>query len=452
VNDGRKKFLARRRGSILIIAMVACFTISAMVLVLCRSMATEAIASANQAAELQAGAIERGGEQYVLGIISSQSTAALQLTDDQFDAIQIGDGWFWILRPQYDDASLPTFGLVDESSKLNLNTVNYNQLMQLPGMTDDVASSIFNWRSVANALPQGAQDNDYLSQQDGYHAKTYFAPNTLYETVEELLLVRGVTKQMLYGDGTETPLGQQSSTAVMSSGMSAGGDVEISRGLYDLLTIYSQETGSGGQRSVRLVTPGNRLQLQTFLAQTLGHAVIVPPGTYTNLYTFYLATRMSSDDFSKIFHSLTTAAPGTAPVVARVNVNTASPEVLTCLGLGSADVQKLISARASAGNDPAAQIGWVLKTLGNDAAGIMSQNVITDQPSRYSADILAVNNNGRAFKRVRIVVDTSGTTPQIIYRRDITDRRGWPMDPQLLATIRAGQFTGSDVTTPGATP
>src|SRR5450432_2712466 len=121
----RSNNLARRRGSILIVAMLTCFTLASVVLVLSRTMATEAIASANQAAQLQAASIERGGEQYVLGAITDQSSAVLQLTDDQFNAIPVGDGWFWVMRPQYDDTSLPIFGLVDESSKLNLNTANY---------------------------------------------------------------------------------------------------------------------------------------------------------------------------------------------------------------------------------------------------------------------------------------------------------------------------------------
>jgi hypothetical protein len=78
----------------------------------------------------------------------------------------------------------------------------------------------------------------------------------------------------------------------------------------------------------------------------------------------------------------------------------------------------------------------VLDTLGVKARGL--GKVITGKTSQYSADIIAVTGNGRAFKRVRIVVDASGDTPQIVYRRELTDR-GWPMDPQILASLRAGE-------------
>jgi hypothetical protein len=158
---------------------------------------------------------------------------------------------------------------------------------------------------------------------------------------------------------------------------------------------------------------------------------------------------MSTDDFSKVFDSLVVRVASNGDTAAnsaifgRINVNTAPPEVLACInqGLSAADVQKIVAARAANNGDPAAPIGWLVSALGADVNQL--GNAVTDQPSRYSADILAVSGNGRAFKRVRVVIDASGQTPQIIYRRDITDR-GWPMDPQLLTTIRAGQFTGND--------
>ena len=118
--------------------------------------------------------------------------------------------------------------------------------------------------------------------------------------------------------------------------------------------------------------------------------------------------------------------------------------MLLCIqGLDPGDADKLISQRGSVGNADTGSIGWVADALGQKAIGIGNQ--ITGKSTRYSADILAVSGNGRAFKRVRIVVDmgsTTGATPKIIYRRDLTDR-GWPMDPQILASLRNGGGPGN---------
>jgi len=36
------------------------------------------------------------------------------------------------------------------------------------------------------------------------------------------------------------------------------------------------------------------------------------------------------------------------------------------------------------------------------------------------------------------VVDASSGTPQIVYRRDLSDA-GWPLDPSVLESLRSGQ-------------
>ncbi len=55
-----------------------------------------------------------------------------------------------------------------------------------------------------------------------------------------------------------------------------------------------------------------------------------------------------------------------------------------------------------------------------------------------SADIVATDATGRAFKRYQAVYSTRGTPPTIIYWRDLTSL-GWPLDGQILADLRAGK-------------
>src|SRR4030095_10482969 len=127
----------------------------------------------------------------------------------------------------------------------------------------------------------------------------------------------------------------------------------------------------------------------------------------------------------------------------RININTAPRDVLLCLdNLESADVDKLIAGRPSVSNIQPGQVSWIINAIGDKAIGLGEQ--VTTRTLQWSADILAVTGNGRAFKRCRIVVDMQSGTPQIIYRRDLTDR-GWPMDPTILASLRTGQFAGSGV-------
>ncbi len=98
----------------------------------------------------------------------------------------------------------------DESGKINLNFVSEEQLralVQVVGIqqpdSDIIVDSIMDWRDVDTARrPNGAEDDYYQSLPVPYKAK-----NNRMETVEELLLVRGVTPEYYYGHQERVPDG-----------------------------------------------------------------------------------------------------------------------------------------------------------------------------------------------------------------------------------------------------
>lgn len=446
----------RQRGSILILAMFVVFGMAALVLVLGRSMRVETLASANLASSLQAMAIERGAEQYVLAALVEQKDSLADLGEEYFACVPVGNGYFWILRPDYGDDQSPVFGLTDEAGKININSASYNTLMKLPNMTDDVAAAIVDWRDTdETSQPGGAENEYYQSLPEPYTCK-----NAPFETVEELLLVRNFTRELLYGAGDAPPLGEQSQ--FHSGGFTT--DLQTARGLYDYLTIYSSETSTAadGSQRINLNDENQRTQLRDLLQKQLGTNrgdeivnAMGRNGRFQDVFDFYFQVKMKSDELAKVIDNLTATATtgggaagggGAASAAAqkvsgRVNVNSAPREVLFCLGsLESADVDKLLTERQRAASTTTNSIAWVVDALDRKAIGL--GNLITGKSSRYSADILAVSGDGRAFKRVRIVVDASGTEPQIIYRRDLTDR-GWPMDPEILTAMRSGQGPGN---------
>ena len=449
----------RRPGTILVVTMLIVFTLASMVLVICSSMRVEATAAANMAASLQASTVERGAEQYVIALLTEQKDTLADLTEDYFQQVPVGDSFFWIVRPDYDDTSLPLFGLTEENAKLNVNNASNDSLMKLPYMTDDVATAIVSWRggAAAGSTGSGGSPDQYYASL-GYQSK-----QGAFESVEELLLLRGMNRQMLYGDGTAPPLGVRSNYVTSSTGTN---DMIVARGWFNYLTVYSTETAAAGQK-VNVNNTQDRQPLNDLLTKQLNNAARVQAimgsltrnSNFVDLFDFAQQTTMKSSELDLVYDSLVAtpaqggagggAAGGAAAatkVVGRVNVNVAPREVLMCLpGLESAEVEKLIAARAS--NQPGTTtVGWVLDALQQKARGLGTR--ITGKSSQYSADIVAVTGNGRAFKRVRIVVDASGTTPQITYRRDLTDR-GWPMDPQILASLRAGQQLDTTGSTTG---
>jgi type II secretory pathway component PulK len=435
-----------RNGTVLIVAMLVCFALASLVLALTRSMRAENLASANDAAALQADAVERGAEQYVLAMLQQEGEEAINLPENQFNGVRVGDGYFWILRPQYDDAAMPVFGLTPESGKLNLNATSFDSMSLIPGMEYTPASCIMDWRDEDNRLERdGAESEYYLALPE-----PYFCKNAPIETVEELLMVRGVTRQMLYGDGTAPPLGEQTGIVVRDV-TSLDLEPQLARGWYDLFTVKSSEpnTAADGQQRINVsVSRGDRPAMRRRLLERLkqrldparAEAIVSQVGDnrMQDAFVMYYRCRLKPEELDKIADDIGTTNDQT--LTGRININTAPRDVLMCIEtLDPADVDKLISARPAAGSIKPGDLSWVISALGERTISAQLGSRITTHTYQWTADILAVSGNGRAFKRCRIIVDTASGTPQIVYRRDLT-QKGWPMDTRILASIRAGEM------------
>lgn len=154
------------------------------------------------------------------GVLNNPTSMQAIVVDDEGD--EFDRGRFSILSPAQADGvySGYRFGLENESGKLNVNALlapgadgeASNRLMALPGMTPEIADAILDWL-----------DADEAPRTAGAEAETYSQLSPAYEPrngpiadLDELLLVRGVTPELLYGidqnrnlmvDATETPRG-----------------------------------------------------------------------------------------------------------------------------------------------------------------------------------------------------------------------------------------------------
>ena len=91
-----------------------------------------------------------------------------------------------------------TVRVTDETSKLNINTATREQLLGLPYMLEDIADAIIDWRDT-DEMPSevGVEGGYYENLTYGYLTR-----NGPFRTIRELLLVRGVTEELFYGEDT----------------------------------------------------------------------------------------------------------------------------------------------------------------------------------------------------------------------------------------------------------
>lgn len=186
----------RTRGSVLIIAIGITIALTGLVFVFTRQMRVELLASGNMVSAIQAGAVVRGAAQHVASRLATTTDRTTLDTVIASQGVPIGEGQYWILRPDAENEQNYGYGIVDEASKLNINTATIDMLMLLPGMTPELAASIVDWRDEDSIVSEGggAESETYLLLPDPYYCK-----NAPFETLDELRLVKGATPEILYG-------------------------------------------------------------------------------------------------------------------------------------------------------------------------------------------------------------------------------------------------------------
>ncbi|EAQ78869.1 type II secretion system protein GspK [Blastopirellula marina] len=251
-----------RRGAVLIVVLVVVMMLTLGAYAFTELMQTENHAVQLTGRQIQARAFAESGESFLESYLAQEpeyitelggiydNPAMFQgqlLVDDEEDERQRGR--FTILAPLVDiDGYLDgiRYGLEDESARLNLNALlmleeqsgaaselasaaglsdasgaaaasgagasatitglasdealtsgstGRQLLMGLPGMTEDIADAILDYIDEDDEPREFGAEVDYYSGLD----PPYAPKNGPLETVEELLLVRGVTPQLLFG-------------------------------------------------------------------------------------------------------------------------------------------------------------------------------------------------------------------------------------------------------------
>jgi len=214
-------------------------------------------------------------------------------------------------------------------------------------------------------------------------------------------------------------------------------------GFYDYVTVYSVEANvdSKGNQRLNINDPAARGQLESVLQEVVTEersleimSLIPTRPSFDNVLDFYFRTALTFEEFAQIADRLTTSDEDTLPGL--VSVNTASKEVLLCLpGLEEKDADAMLSYRD--GNEQLNSIAWVTKVLDQEKATAIG-SYITVRSFQYSADIVCLSGNGRAYKRYKAVFDTQDGAPRIVYWKSLT-HSGWPLGREIVATLRKGQ-------------
>ena len=260
---GVRRNASRRNASVLVIVLWIAFGLVSIALYFGQSMIFNLQAADNDEASVEADQAIEGAARYISGVLSNllqqglvpcafvpggiqcyspQSGSTITTLTYLDQEVAVGDAKFWLIGRDTGgtsnvNSSVPVFGLVDEASKLNLNTATLTNLEALPYMTPQLAASIVNWRTNSASAVAGGAELEYGMLNPPYSCK-----NAPFETVDELKLVMGSTTDILYGADLNLngilDLNENNQSSYQAAETTANLDNGLNAGILEYVTVY----------------------------------------------------------------------------------------------------------------------------------------------------------------------------------------------------------------------
>ena len=496
--------MMNRSGMILFVVAIVLAMLAVGALALVSLLTTEYEATRLRGDELQAAQLVQSGIEAIAQTVaapvgsqasdeagffdafsfSDQSAAEASSTDRLYDhpawfrAVEVvpanvgrsgrGTGRFTVFAPKIEQDHLVgvRYGLVNESTRLHLGSVlqwdiespgqGSRSLLKLPGMTPSIADSILDWIDAdKTARPSGAELDYYERAGVPYRPR-----NAVPVSLEEILLVRDMTRQLLFGTDTNFTYGAdrsaferlQTELAVQidemmppmeSNDVFQSGDSMALPWCFLLTTLSAEKLVDPTGKAKFYLNEGNL----DFLEQQLNAAGIdkesvdfliawrknrgniddpidlldadITVAETTLRSPFTLNDTANEEKFLKLLDVATTSP--TVVVSGRINVNEAPRIVLSAVPeLTTEHISRILSLRSNR-NTRKRHAVWLLseKIVDKETMKKLSARLTTGGDV-YRAQVVGFFDRQGTTSRAEVVVDATVQPPRQIYSKDLT--------------------------------
>ena len=306
------------------------------------------------------------------------------------------------------DESDPTAALTQQLASAATETMGAdlasNMLLSLPGMTQDVADAILDWLDEdEEPRAYGAEFSDYYSQLQ----PAYKPANGPIQSIEQLLLVRGVTPQLLFGyDENRNGVLDASEASNLALGIPPGlapGQLPVTNtdpnvspppplGWAPYFTLHSRERNVTSDGSERININSDDLQtLYDDLVAVLGDE---------NWASFIVAFRIGGQ----------TANPGSSPLMQLASMAASESSDTGALGVQVGQLQS--TGSAAGGTDAQAWSSDVLSSVDLSQGGSVKFSQVLDL---FDATV-TIGPNGEVYASPfsSLGVGLANSTPKLL--------------------------------------
>jgi type II secretory pathway component PulK len=402
----------------------------------------------NELESVRAQWLARAGVEQAVAMLDDDDTAVDDMLEYWYSdrlslrQVELLRGEFSVKAPPGPELSARRvrYGLVDHNGKLNVNTAGREELEDFCDLADWQVSSLLDWRDGdAQTSPGGAEGGYYQGLEYPYEIR-----NGNFQTLGELGLVKGMDLDVLYGeDANNNGVLDENENNGATSPPPDNADDKLRRGLRGLCTIYSFErnrTAAGEERVNFNTADKDTLKEEFNFTDALANAVTQHQANrqqggerqqsirFNNLMELIglrgQQNNNQQEDSSKVneitikwvadhWDQLTLTDDERLP--GRVNINTASREVLKALPkLTSSEVQSILR-RQTGGKGPFASVGELLtdEILNEEQFKAVAEK-LTVRSSVFEVRSCAVTSHG-IRREIIAVVDRSTDPASVLY-------------------------------------
>jgi DNA uptake protein ComE-like DNA-binding protein len=383
------------------------------------------------------------------------------------------------------------FGLTPESAKLDLNHAGDSQIEMLltPLLLDlqienpqELIDSILDWRDADDQMRDGGAENEYYNLLE----PAYNAKNGSFDSVEELLLIKGVTAAVLYGEDINRNgiLDENEDDGEATFPYYDNADGILDHGIAPFLTVWAREvdTSLDNRQRISLYSNAATIEAQwamyttedeeeeqeseaaTLSAETLAfilgiagnESVIGQMGSPADLYAggeegldpneaSSLPAELASspatlEEMPVIMDRFSTRPTETAgqPIYGLININAAPLRVLMTVPNMTEDAAgAILGARQELDAETLRTTAWPLMTETISAATFRRiAPYITTKAYQFHVEVVGYADHLKMSKRLEWIIEMIGPLAQIRYHRDLT-RLGlaWPLDDETVIVV-----------------
>lgn len=343
------------------------------------------------------------------------------------DQLVVDDGverWYFSVYSEGDGEQAIRYGLADEASKLNVNTVTNTMLTRL-GLTPYLAEGLADFIDEDDTpQPLGAEQEYYDTL-----ASPYLVFNRPLSSCYELFLVRGFTPRVVYGEDANLNF-------LLDANEDDGderfppdnADGKLFAGARTLLTVCSYDVDDNNIGELRwdlnygplAETPLPAAITNYIYAMRSNHIVMQHPAELLEATNKGVASGVGKEELPLVLDLLTGAPHYHLPGL--VNVNTASAQVLRALPeVDDALADSIVSMRKGLGPEQRKTPAWLFQQDLVDAAKFkLLAPRLTTRSLQFHFHAIGYGIPSGRYRVLEAIIDVAGAEPSVSYLRDIT--------------------------------